>query len=450
MTHLDTTPREPPLPTILLTPIRQGVSAAGGTLEVLVRVQAPAQPSGSDIAAARSLLRLALVVDRSGSMDGEPLRQAIRCVNHIVARLQPKDQVAVVLYDDKVRLPVPLQSAEHKVGIEAALADVQSGGNTALFDGWEAGAKQLEAGQAGAISRVVLLSDGQANHGLVDLAEIARHCAQWQAKGVSTTTVGLGQGFNEDLMIGMARAGGGQQYYGQMAEDLFDSFDEELALLEALFLRKLRVKLVAAEGVIVEPMSALEPMDNGWLGVADLPWGAESWSLLRLHVSAQAASGGALRPLLALNFEAVRKDGTPVAQTAPMFALPVVSAEAFSALPQDESVARRLQEVQFADASIKARDLINAGDTDAALMALALLEPQVAGHAWLVEKLKSLQTLAHMNAGMAAKELRYKSTKLYTRVVGINEAAYAGDETDAADVPKFLRRKSSEGKGRKE
>ncbi|MDB5871543.1 MAG: hypothetical protein JWQ07_985 [Ramlibacter sp.] len=446
-------PHPQPLPNILLTPIRQGVSAAGGTLEVLVRVQAPAQPPESEApAAARSQLRLALVVDRSGSMDGEPLRQAMRCVSHIVARLQPKDQVAVVLYDHDVQLPVPLQPAEHKRAIEAALAGVKSGGNTALFDGWQAGAQQLEAGQGSAISRVILLSDGQANHGLTDPAEIARHCAQWHAKGVSTTTVGLGNGFNENLMMGMARAGGGQQYYGQTAEDLFDSFDTELSLLEALFLRQLRVKLVAAEGVIVEPLSAVDPASNGWIGLADLPWGAESWLLVRLHLSPQVASGGVARPLLAVNFEAVGKDASTSATrlTSPMLALPVVSAEAFAALPQDELVARRLKEVEFADASADARTLIQQGDVEQAKQRLARLESQVADHPWLAEKLERLRELLARNAEMASKEMHYSSDRLYTRVVASAEAAYGGDETNAKEVPAFLRRKASEGKGRKE
>ena len=435
-------------PNIILTPIRQGISAAGGTLEVLVRVQAPTPPAGL-AAAARSLLRLALVVDRSGSMDGEPLRQAMRCVSYIVSRLQPADQVAVVLYDHGVLVPVTLQAASNRQAIEAALAGVESGGNTALFDGWLAGAKQLEAGQAGAISRVILLSDGQANHGFSELADIAPHCAQWLSRGVSTTTVGLGHHFNELLMDGMARAGGGQQYYGQTAEDLHDSFDEELSLLQALFLRQLRVKLVAAGGVIVEPMNALQPADNGWISISDLPWGAESWLLVRLHVGPQAASGGAARPLLAANFEAVGKDGGSVEATAPMLALPVVSAEAFAALPQDELVARRLQEVQFAAASSKARALIQAGDIDAAKAFMKTLEARVADHPWLADSLKQLQALAEQDADMALKELRYKTNRLYTRVAQVNESAYLKDQTNSVDTPAFLRRKAQEGRGRK-
>jgi Ca-activated chloride channel family protein len=72
-------------PTIVFSPLQAGVTAAGGALEVLVRVQAPERPA--DLAATHLPKRLALVVDRSGSMNGQPLQKALRCVTHIAIQL---------------------------------------------------------------------------------------------------------------------------------------------------------------------------------------------------------------------------------------------------------------------------------------------------------------------------------------------------------------------------
>ncbi|MBI5277365.1 MAG: VWA domain-containing protein [Burkholderiales bacterium] len=435
-------------PAILLTPLKQAISSAGGTFEVLIRVQAPQPPQSGT--AQRQPLRLALVVDRSGSMDGQPLNEAMRCVTHIVDRLHPDDQVAVVLYDDQVKVPVPLQPASRREAIHAALTGVESGGSTALFAGWEAGVQQLaESGAGNALSRVLLLSDGQANQGLQTLDEITPHCKRWHAQGVSTTTVGLGHGFNEDLMLGMARAGGGQGYYGQTAEDLHDSFDEELSLLQSLFLRMLRVKPAPADGIIVEPLGQLAPLEGGWAPVSDLPYAAESWLLVRLHVPPQAASGGALRPVLAGSFEAQRKDGAAVQLNLPMLSLPVVSAEAYAALPEDETVARRLKEVQFAEAALRAREMMVRGEIDGARAYLKHQQALVAGHPWLQEKLARLQDLAERDAAMSMKEMRYKSNRLMSRVAEAHESRYIGDETADAGKPAFLRRKSEEGRGRR-
>ena len=132
-------------PNVILSPIRAGIPVAGGTLEVLVRVQASSKPESTGQAGVkpRPPFRLALVVDRSGSMSGEPLTEALRCVNHIAGRLQPTDEVAVVLYDDHVLRPVPLRRGTHPAAIQSALAGVESGGSTNLYAGWEAGARQL-------------------------------------------------------------------------------------------------------------------------------------------------------------------------------------------------------------------------------------------------------------------------------------------------------------------
>ena len=412
-----------PSPTLILTPIRSALPASGGTFEVLVRVQAPAQPAGT-AASARPRLRLALVVDRSGSMSGDPLHQALRCVDHIVGRLHADDQVSVVLYDHHVQVPVALQSAGNRSSIQAALRGVESGGNTALFDGWLAGAKQLEGGQAGAVSRVLLLSDGQANTGPQTLADIAPQCAQWLAQGVTTTTVGLGHGFNEDLMI--------------------------VSLLEALLLRQLRAKAVPAADVIVETLNATASTPEGWHSLSDLAWGSEAWLLLRLHLPAQAATGGVPRAVLSVNVQALTKDGDALDVSSPILSLPVVSAEAFAALPQDELVAKRLLEVQFAQAAMQARAALLDGDVDLAKRTLAAFEPLVAQHAWLKQSLEQMRALVMSDAAMAAKEMRFKSARMENHLYTIAESVYAGDETNAVNIPAFLRRKAQEGKGRKQ
>ncbi len=435
-------------PQLLITPLQNGVATSGGTVEVLIRVQAPAQPTATagHSVAKRAPMRLALVVDRSGSMDGEPLTEALRCVHHIAERLQSTDQLAVVLYDDQVQVPLPLCAAGNPNQVQAALAGVTSGGSTALFDGWLSGAQQLEGGTPGAISRVILLSDGQANHGEVKPDRIAAHCAEWYAKGVSTTTVGLGRGFNEELMIGMAKSGGGQQYYGQTAEDLHDGFDQELALLESLCLRKLQIELVCAPGVIAKPLGLVHACGDHTYGLADLAWGAESWLLMRLYVT---PGTGEQRALLAVSLSAQDMDGQAIAPQSSLLALDSVSEEVLADLPQDETVAARLLEVRFGDASAKARDLIQRGDLKAAAALLDLAAKEFDGHPWLKAKLAQLRELMKRDSAMASKEMMFNSVKMSRRLTPAAEASFSLDETNSTEVPAFLRRKNSEGTGRK-
>lgn len=440
----------PPLaPVVLLTPATQAAPTNGGTLDVLVRVQAPDRPQGPE-APQRHPLRLAIVIDRSGSMAGRPLEEAIRCAEYIAAGLKPTDQIGVVTYDNEVDLPVPLRPAGKAYEVRVGLSTVVSGGTTALFDGWQAGATLLEGRSANTLSRVLLLSDGQANHGLCDAAEIQKHCAQWAAKGISTTTVGLGNAFNEDLMIGMAQAGGGQHYYGQSAEDLRDSFDEELMLLQALYLRQLRVKLTPAAGVLPEVLGTVQRNADGSYPLPDLAWASEAWLLVRLHIAPMpTAYPQQLHALLAVTLDAdTQEDAAPV-QVNTMLSLPLVQASDLAGMPKDDLVARRLKEVEFAAATARIQALAAQGDIAGAKAALYRLEAQVADHPWLADKVARLRALTDEDAAMAAKEMRYASGRTAYRLVAKSEGAYLASETDSDAIPAYLRRKGSEGQGRK-
>lgn len=74
-------------------------------LEVLIRVQAPDRPDNPE--KARLPYHLAFVIDRSGSMSGHPIVEAVRCVRHMVDRLAPSDTAALVVFDDRITTLVP-------------------------------------------------------------------------------------------------------------------------------------------------------------------------------------------------------------------------------------------------------------------------------------------------------------------------------------------------------
>ena len=111
-------------------------------------------------------------------MSGQPLHEALKCVQHIAGCMTPQDRITVVVYDDNVNVLMPLGPVTSPDAIKRLLATVDSGGRTNLFGGWKDGAKQLEKGEDSSISRVILLSDGQANHGLLEQDAIEVHCRE--------------------------------------------------------------------------------------------------------------------------------------------------------------------------------------------------------------------------------------------------------------------------------
>src|SRR5215203_1180881 len=118
----------------------QNLLAVDGEHDVhaMLELSAPEPAESAD----RPPLRLALVLDRSGSMAGEKLAVAKRSAAWLVGRLRAQDELALVAYDDRVRLLSPLAPVE-RAQLEAAIARLAPGGSTNLSGGWMRALEQV-------------------------------------------------------------------------------------------------------------------------------------------------------------------------------------------------------------------------------------------------------------------------------------------------------------------
>ncbi|MCU0483065.1 MAG: VWA domain-containing protein [Chloroflexi bacterium] len=202
-------------------------SASRSTRHLLVRVVAPA----GDRRAERLPLTVALVLDRSGSMSGPKIALAKQAVDRALSALDDSDRVAIVVYDDQVDVVAPLAPArrEAKSLARERLAAIDARGTTNLAGGWLAGCEQVALGQAGErVARTLLLTDGLANVGITDPAELERHAGELRRRGVATSTFGVGADFDEALLQAMAGAGGGHFYYIERPAQIPDLIASEL------------------------------------------------------------------------------------------------------------------------------------------------------------------------------------------------------------------------------
>jgi Ca-activated chloride channel family protein len=428
-------------PQIILTPRRPAVLAGfQNTFDVLVRVAAPDAPPS--VGHSRAPLHLALVIDRSGSMSGQPLEEAKKAAAFVINGLMRGDRASLVTYDDAVDTRVPLHGAEDRDTLLRASAGIQSGGMTNLHGGWFAGAETLApAVSRETISRVILLSDGCANRGLTDPEAIYRQCAELAGTGVTTSTYGLGQNFNEDLMIGMARAGLGNTYYGQTAADLMDPFREEFALLNATCARRLELELVPAPGVQAEVLNDYPLTDDGNTQLPDLAYGGEAWALVRLKVPA-GPEGANPAALLTAALRYRDMAGEPRAVQPCALSLPAVAAAAYETLIEDPLVIRRASELEAARLLLQARAAARRRDWDQVQALLASASKLGADNPWLKDVVRELQQLAdRRDDATFAKEGAYSSRRMTTRLASAAEGVVPGDEKAS-----YLRRKSAQGK----
>jgi Ca-activated chloride channel family protein len=209
---------------------------------VLVEVTAPSAPRTTD----RAPVNLAFVIDRSGSMGGQKIELAKQAVREALATLDERDRFSIVVYDDHIDLVVgsTVASEEARRNAIERLRDIDARGSTNLGGGWLLGCEQVAAHlSAEAVDRVLLLTDGLANRGITGRDELARHAGELRARGVSTTTFGVGADFDEELLQAMADAGGGDHIASEVGEAL------EVVAQDA------ELEVLAGEGVEVETIT---------------------------------------------------------------------------------------------------------------------------------------------------------------------------------------------------
>lgn len=425
---------------IVINPIQPALCEAAQDFHLLVRLQS--EPAAGF---KRTPLNLVLVVDRSGSMDGSKLNEAKRCVIDLMRRMSPADQVGVVQYDDAVDTVMPLSTVEQVGGvIEALVQGITSNGSTDLHAGWLRGGEML-APHAGreAACHVMLLSDGQANRGLTDTAHICEQVSALAGAGVTTTTVGLGADFNEELMTAMAQAGQGRAHYGERAVDLAETFDAEIGLLSQLQWRSVELSVDGAPAGL-EMLNDYGRTRDGWR-MPSVAMGSECWALLRIPMREALRLQRQHGTVLAVTVQATDASGERQTFTGKLPALPEVQPAEYEAMQAHELVQRRVHEMTAAQLQLQIRQAALGGDWMQVEQLLTHLETLGRHEPWVAASIAfTRQLMRERDQQRMSKEMLYKSRKMSQRLSSTDEVCFR--EADEVEVPAFLRRKMAEGR----
>jgi Ca-activated chloride channel homolog len=196
----------------------------GGSVRYLV-ARLSAQKANAEREGERAPLNIALVIDASGSMSGGKLDAAKAAALGLAERLTERDRLTLVSFasDVQVHLDAVAVDGVNLAAIRREIELLETRGCTDLSGGWFAGAEcaaRIAEEKPGLMPRIIILSDGHANEGITDPAELREHAGELRLRGVLTSCLGIGDSYDENLLRGIAENGGGRLHDAELTSEI--------------------------------------------------------------------------------------------------------------------------------------------------------------------------------------------------------------------------------------
>jgi len=244
--------------------------------------------------AERAPVNISLVLDKSGSMKGSPMEEARSGAIEAIRRLGPNDIVSVITYDSTVHVLVPATKLTDKDTVCRQISQIRAGGGTALFAGVSKGAAEIRKfADRNYVNRVILLSDGKANIGPSSPSELGNLGASFKKENMTVSTMGLGPGYNEDLMLMLASRSGGNHIFIEDTAQLAGIFHEEFKTVLSVVAQEVSVAIDVSKAVRPIRVLGREAEINGQQVITQLSQiYSEQEQYVVLEVEVPATSAG--------------------------------------------------------------------------------------------------------------------------------------------------------------
>ena len=184
----------------------------------------------TDAAKSRPGQAVEVVLDRSGSMSGAVFNSAKESILKLIDRLAPQDSFGLIAFDNQALIVAPIRTmADHDMpALRKAVREMQTGGNTDISAGYTMGLRELSRVATDAGATLLLISDGHANSGEQDPAVLAQIATTHAGNKVTTSTIGLGTGYDEKILEALAQGGNGAHRFAYTIDEAIGAIAAEV------------------------------------------------------------------------------------------------------------------------------------------------------------------------------------------------------------------------------
>ncbi|MCC6337366.1 MAG: VWA domain-containing protein [Myxococcales bacterium] len=324
--------------------------------------------------AQRAPVNLAMVIDRSGSMSGFKLNQAKQAARQLVGQLNASDRLSIVHYGSDVKSMDGLMATpENKARLLAFIDGIWDDGGTNIGAGLAAGRDLLLSTKSDfRVNRLVLISDGQPTEGVTDFGGLTGIVRDIRGTGVSVSSIGVGDDFNENLMEALAEVGAGAYAYLQDASQLASIFQKDLNAAGTQVARGVALTFKVPQGARLQRVLGYSQVARAFDGATELvtvsmpDFAAAQQERVVVHLTVDAAQAGRTVSVsdLDLTYTDLLK-GSAVKSEAHLAAMTTDQAD-MVVKNQDKDAVVFAARARAADNSRKAAELLGDGDLEGA------------------------------------------------------------------------------------
>lgn len=369
--------------------------------------------TGSIVKLRRDPVHICVALDRSGSMQGKPFANCKIAIKTLINMLKVDDRISLLVYDhgtDVVFDNVAINKSDEQASQFHKVIDaLQTRGSTDISKALEKSIELLSSTSPDTKRVVFLFSDGDANIGITDVDELGKMIMKWSRDDFFFSAFGIGTYYNEKLMLGVARCGGGAYSFVDKVSDT------EKYVTKAI--RMLNADMYKDAGLLIHGLNGAKvvPADDSEKALLEATNGFE-WSVLKernvlqnlveFDISGAKVTGDDLDlGTYELTYSVVDGIDAPTPVIADKISVPIKDGKLELAPQYKEYVALK----EAAELELKVNDAVEKGDHNAA----------VAAKVAVVEKYK---TVRGMGGYQRAEMLQLNAEEACAALkVGINE-----------------------------